>query len=148
MFSDRSQESVEIKPSEFQIPSSWTDRTVAAGAAACVKESEGGRVLLTEMRLPRIARLASNRSTGNCSSNLNKRISPKTRIEKFELEKLELRNLSSMRVSNRIIPPSEGSVRIPLRRWRLPPTKQSYLCYNRLLILRTFITFKLKYSML
>ena len=30
-----------------------------------------------------------------------------TRIDKFELEKLELNNLSSTRVSNRIIPPSE-----------------------------------------
>ena len=39
--------------------------------------SEGGRVLLTEMLLPRIARLASNCLTGNCLSTFNKRISSK-----------------------------------------------------------------------
>ena len=33
----------------------------------------GGRVLLTEMLLPRIARLASNCSTGGCLSNFNER---------------------------------------------------------------------------
>ena len=56
----------------------------------------GGRVLLTEILLPRIARLASNCSTGNCLSSFNKRISSKNsncefwarkaRIEKFELD--------------------------------------------------------------
>ena len=35
----------------------------------------GGRVLLTERLLPRIAPLASNCSTGNCLSDFNKRIS-------------------------------------------------------------------------
>ena len=43
--------------------------------------------------------VASNCSTGSCFPNFNKRMD--------ELEKLELRNLSSMRDSNRIIPPSE-----------------------------------------
>ena len=57
-----------------------------------------GRVQLTEVLLPRIARLASNYSIDNCLSNFNK-------IDK--LEKFELRTLSSIRVSNRIIPPSE-----------------------------------------
>ena len=33
-------------------------------------------------------------------------------MDKFELEKLELRNLSSMRVSNRIIPPSESPIAV------------------------------------
>ena len=36
---------------------------------------EGGRVLLTEILLPRIARLPSNCSTGNCLSDCNKRTS-------------------------------------------------------------------------
>ena len=56
----------------------------------------GGRVLLTEILLSRIARLASNCWTGSCLSDFNKRISSKSsswetwarkaRIEKFELD--------------------------------------------------------------
>ena len=46
--------------------------------------------------------VASNCSTGNRLFDLNMII---------KLEKLELRNLSSMRVSNRIIPPSKVSCR-------------------------------------
>ena len=38
---------------------------------------EGGRVMLTEILLPRIARLASNSSTGNYFPNFSKRISSK-----------------------------------------------------------------------
>ena len=36
---------------------------------------EGGMILLTEILLPRIARLALNCSTGNCLSNFTKKIS-------------------------------------------------------------------------
>ena len=56
----------------------------------------GGRVLPTQILLPRIARLASNCSTGSYLSNLNKRISSKSsnweswarkaRIDKVELD--------------------------------------------------------------
>ena len=48
---------------------------------------------MTEILLPRIAR---------------RRIRVCLISEKFELEQLELNNLSSMRVSNRIIPPSDN----------------------------------------
>ena len=54
-------------------------------------------MLPTEILLPRIARLTSNCSAGNCLPNFNE----------DKLEKLELNNLSSMRVSNRVILPSE-----------------------------------------
>ena len=57
------------------------------------------------MLLPRIAPLASNRELFAEFQSEDKL--ENARIEKFELEKLELRNLSSIRVSNRIIPPSE-----------------------------------------
>ena len=64
----------------------------------------GGRVLLTEILLPRIARQGTV-----CLIPI--RHSARTnRIEKLELDKLELRDLSSIRVSKRIIPPSETSL--------------------------------------
>ena len=44
---------------------------------------KGGRVLLTEILLPRIARLASSCSTGNLLSNFNKRISSKSSNRTF-----------------------------------------------------------------
>ena len=46
----------------------------------------GGRVLLTEILLPRIARRASNCLIGGCLSNCNERISSKKYIEKLELD--------------------------------------------------------------
>ena len=57
---------------------------------------QDGYVLLTEILLPRIARLASNRSTtGNCPSNFNKRASSKSsnseiRARKARIDKCEL----------------------------------------------------------
>ena len=41
------------------------------------ESKRGGRVLLTEIPLPRIARLASNCSTGSRLPNFNERISSK-----------------------------------------------------------------------
>ena len=62
---------------------------------------EMGGILLTEILLPRIAR---QRIVCLISTVGQAR---KVRIEKFELEKLESNNLSSMRASKRIISPSE-----------------------------------------
>ena len=42
------------------------------------QHSEGGRVLLPEILLPRIAPLASNCSTGNRLSNFNQRVGSKS----------------------------------------------------------------------
>ena len=55
---------------------------------------------MTEILLPRIARQGAV-----CLISMRGQTRT-ARIEKFELEKLELINLSSMRVSNCIIPPS------------------------------------------
>ena len=52
----------------------WGSDTSAAWSAAGAS-GRGVRVLLTVILLPRIARLSSNCSTGDCVSNFNKRIS-------------------------------------------------------------------------
>ena len=51
--------------------------------------------------------VASNCSTGSCLSNFNKIIISKSSNWEIWARKLELRHLSLMRVSNRIIPPSD-----------------------------------------
>ena len=63
---------------------------------------KGWRVLLTEMLLPRIAR------QGSVNLISVRGFARKTHIYKVELEQLELKTLSSMRVSNRKIPPSDA----------------------------------------
>ena len=47
-------------------------------AQSTLNIERGGRVLLTEILLPRIARLASNCSTGNCLSSVNKQLLSKS----------------------------------------------------------------------
>ena len=59
----------------------------AAHRGELARVHEGGRVLLTEIPLPRIARLASNCSTGSCLYNFDKRTSSKSsNWEKVELD--------------------------------------------------------------
>jgi len=88
------------------------DTTSPGSAAAKVDTalSEGGRVLLTEILLPRKSRQDRNCSTRTCLSKFN---------TDCKLEKPESTNSSSLRVSNHIAPPSA------LKDWRADAGKNS-----------------------